>query len=103
MQREDLKLTATVQQDSSGGALHLNINVTATCNGQPLSDATLVVLIPGATSKTEMKTDASGQGSATPANPGNHDLIGQTVSFAVVAQDGTSVPQPPPVTITKAP
>ena len=100
---KDLKLTATVQQDNSGGALHLNINVDVTCKGVPLSGATLIITIPGSTTKTELKSDSNGNASGTAANPGNKDLIGQTVGVAAVAEDGKAVPQPPAVTITKAP
>ena len=100
---KDLKLTARVQQDNSGGALFLNINVAVTCKGAPLNGATLIITIPGSTTKTELTTNANGNASGTASNPGNRDLIGQTVSVAVVAENGAAVPQPPPVTVTKAP
>lgn len=97
-----VKLTVKVEQDNSGGALHLNITVNATCNGASLKGATLIATIPGETSTTTLTTDASGDASTSPQNPGNHDLIGQTVGIAVQGDDGKSYPQGS-ATVVKAP
>ena len=92
-----------VEQDNSGGALHLNITATVLCKGEPLKGATLTFTIPGETSSTTAESGDGGATSATPQNPSNKDLVGQTVGVAVTGADGASYPQPPPATVTRAP
>jgi hypothetical protein len=99
---DKLKITVTVQQYSSGGALHLQIHVNATCGAAPLNGVTLTATIPGATSNTTLKTDPSGNADTDVLTPGNHDLVGQTVGIAVEGDDGKMHPEGS-ATVTKAP
>ncbi|HWX09413.1 MAG TPA: hypothetical protein VNY33_05500 [Gaiellaceae bacterium] len=92
----------TVEQDTSGGALHLTIRATVKCNGQPLKGATLTFTIPGETAATTVDTGDQGGAETTPQNPGNKDLVGQDVGVAVTGADGKAYPQGT-ATVTKAP
>ena len=99
---KDLKIKASVQEDDSGGARHLKITVTATCNGNPVPDAELTATLAGTPLTTSLKTNVSGVGSVDVANPGNTSVIGQQVEMFVTGEDNNKYTQGS-VTVEKAP
>lgn len=100
---KDISITNfKVEQDSSGGALHLNINATVLCKGNPQKGVTLTFTIPGASAATTAESDENGNASTNVLTPHNADLVGQDVGVAVTGGDGKSYPQGQ-VQVTKAP